>query len=223
MKSLPLRYKLVGADAVHFTIGEYTAQLFTETVLDYESPADAGRDNTYEFMVQADDGTVVAFRAVSVTVTDAPENLQPPTLTAGAAAVSHPENGTTVATYTASDPEGASINWLPLEGADRRRFAISSEGVLSFLEPPDYEKPRDAGSNNVYEVTVVASDGKFSDRLEVTVTVTGVDEPPVIRGLREIETKENFAPFNAKLGRQGPRGGHHHVHVVPLGDRCRRL
>ena len=198
----PLRYKLVGADAVHFTIDEDTGQLLTETTFDYDNPVDAGRDNTYEFMVQAWDGTVVAFRAVTVTVTDATENLQAPTLT-GNATVSHPENGTTVATYSASDPEGATIFWLAPEGADARRFAISG-GVLRFVEPPDFEKPDDGGSDHVYEVTVVASDGKLSDRLDVQVTVTNVDEPPVIRGLHEIETQENFAPFNAGWAAKDP-------------------
>ena len=202
---IPLRYKLVGADAVHFSIDEYSGQLRTETVLDYDNPVDAGRENAYEFMVLAWDGTVVAFRSLTVTVTDAAENLQPPTLT-GSATVSHPENGTTVATYSASDPESATIIWLPLEGSDRRRFAISAGGALSFVAPPDFERPAGGGSDNVYEVTVVASDGKFSDRLDVQVTVTNVDEPPVIRGLQEIVTQENFDPFNAGWAAKDPEG-----------------
>ena len=134
-----LEYQLVGADAVHFTIEEDTAQLRTETTFDYDNPDDANRDSTYEFMVQTYDGTVVAFREVSVTVTDAPANVQPPTLM-GSAAVDHAENGTTVATYSASDPENATIFWLAPEGADARRFEISG-GVLGFVDPPDREKP----------------------------------------------------------------------------------
>ena len=199
---LPLRYKLVGADAVHFSIDEYSGQLRTQTTFDHDHPVDGDRDNTYEFMVQAFDGTVFSFRDVSVTVTDAPDNLQPPTLT-GDAAISHPENSTSVATYSANDPENATIIWLAPEGDDARRFAISA-GELSFVDPPDFEKPGDGARDNVYQVTVVASDGRLSDRLEVTVTVTDVDEPPVIRGLHEIETKENFAPFNAGWAARDP-------------------
>ena len=76
-----LTYKLVGAGAVFFSIGNMTGQLSAKTSLDYETPGDADRDNTYEFMVQASDGTTVAFRNVAVTVSDVIENLLPPTIT----------------------------------------------------------------------------------------------------------------------------------------------
>ena len=200
-----LSYKLVGADAVHFSIDDDTGQLRTKTYLDYENPSDGNRDNTYEFMVQAHDGKVVDFRRVTVRVTDATDNTQSPTIS-GSANVNHPENVTAVVTYSVSDPENADTAWLPLEGADRHRFEISSEGVLSFLEPPDHERPRDSGGDNSYEVTIEVSDGKFSATLDVTVTVTNVDEPPVIRGLHEIETNENFAHFNASFSATDPEG-----------------
>ena len=208
-----LSYKLVGAGAFHFSIDPETAQLQTKSYLDYENPSDANRDNTYEFMVQARVGETsaflgkaVAFRKVSVQVTDATDNALPPTIT-GSAAVDFPENGTgAVATYTVNDPENAATAWLPLEGADRRRFEISSDGALSFLDPPDHERPRDAGGNNEYVVTIEASDGRFSAILEVTVTVTNVDEPPVIRGVDDIQTQENFAPFNAGFAARDPEG-----------------
>ena len=198
-------YKLAGADAVHFSIDAGSGQLLTETVLDYEAPVDADRDNTYEFMVQAHDGEVVAFRNVTVRVTDAGENLLAPTLT-GSAAVDYVENGTgTVATYSADDPEDATIIWLPLEGTDARHFAISG-GALSFKTPPDFERPGDADDDNMYQVTVVASDGSLSDRLEVTITVTDFDDPPVIRGVDDIRTAENFAPFKPGWSARDPEG-----------------
>ena len=139
-------------------------------------------------------------------MTDATDNVSPPTIT-GSAAVDFLENGTgAVATYTVNDPENAATSWLPLEGADRRRFEISSDGALSFLESPDHERPADSGGDNVYDVTITVSDGKFSASLEVAVTVTAVDEPPVIRGLNDIETAENFAPFSAGWAATDPEG-----------------
>ena len=92
-----LSYKLVGADAIFFGIDSMTGQLSTKTSLDYEHPAGANRDNTYEFMVQARDGTTVAFRTVAVSVSDAIENLFPPTI-AGREAVTVAENSAAVAT-----------------------------------------------------------------------------------------------------------------------------
>ena len=42
---------------------------------------------------------------------------------------------------------------------------------------PDFEDPKDAGKDNVYNITVVAtdSDGQ-TDEMDVTVTVTNVEE-----------------------------------------------
>ena len=76
-----LSYKLVGADAIFFAINSMTGQLLTKTRLDYENPGDADGDNEYEFMIQARDGTTVAFQTVAVTVTDAIENLAAPIIT----------------------------------------------------------------------------------------------------------------------------------------------
>ena len=41
---------------------------------------------------------------------------------------------------------------------------------------PDFEAPADADRNNVYKVTIEASDGSFSVSQQVTVTVRKVDE-----------------------------------------------
>ena len=49
-------------------------------------------------------------------------------------------------------------------------------GVLTFKTSPDYEAPADADTNNVYMVTVNASDGTNMDTRDVTVTVTNVDD-----------------------------------------------
>ena len=80
-----------------------------------------------------------------------------------------------VATYTATDPENATITWT-LEGDDTALFDLSSGGVLTFVSSPDYENPADADLGNVYEVTVKASDGTYMDTLDVMVMVTNVDE-----------------------------------------------
>ena len=118
-----------------------TGQLLTKTRLDYENPGDADRDNEYEFMIQARDGTTVAFQTVAVTVTDAIENLAAPTIT-GDATVTVTENSTAVATYQAVDPDGATstFTWT-LGGNDAGAFEISDAGVLTFDPAPDFEAP----------------------------------------------------------------------------------
>ena len=57
-----------------------------------------------------------------------------------------------------------------------------SAAVLSFATPPDFEKPADAGRNNVYQVTVRATAGSHTIEQDVTIRVTGVDEPPTLMG-----------------------------------------
>ena len=122
-----LSYKLVGADAVFFSIESTTGQLLTKTILDYENPVDADRDNEYEFMVQAADGVTTAFQPVVVSVTDLS-----PTIT-GSETVTVAENSTAVATYAAQDPDGlASTFTWSLGGTDAGAFRIGNSGVLTF-------------------------------------------------------------------------------------------
>ena len=186
-----LSYKLVGADAIFFAINGMTGQLLTKAILDYEQPDDADRDNEYEFMIQARDGTSVAFRPVAVTVTDAIENLAAPIIT-GVATITVTENSTAVATYQAVDPDSATstFTWT-LGGDDAGAFEISNAGVLTFDPAPDFEAPGDADRNNIYEVTVQANDGGRTGEFDVLVTVEGGDDPPVVEGVATVTIAEN--------------------------------
>ena len=101
---------------------------------------------------------------------------EPPTLT-GDTAIQYAEHTSgPVATYTATDPEDAHISWS-LSGTDAADFSII-QGDLTFNAGPDYEDPTDSNKDNVYHVTVEASDGTNIVTLDVTVTVTNVNEPP---------------------------------------------
>ena len=139
----------------------------------YEAPTDHNSDNVYGALLYAatpsgNNGALL----VAVTVTDLPA-------VSGLATVDYAENGTAaVGTYTATDADGqaVSVTWS-LEGDDSGDFTISG-GALSFASPPDHETATDADTDNVYEVTVVATDGSEAGRLDVSVAVTGVDEAP---------------------------------------------
>ena len=94
---------------------------------------------------------------VEVTITDANEsgNINRPRVR------EYPENDTTtVATYAITDPDGNAITWS-IAGTDAARFSINEDGELSFKSSPDYEAPNDANTDNVYEVTIRASDGSL--------------------------------------------------------------
>ncbi len=69
-----------------------------------------------------------------------------------------------VATYTATNPDPDTvITWLELEGDDKALFDFAA-GVLRFKTPPNFEDepPPDANGDNIYEVTVRASDGTLT-------------------------------------------------------------
>lgn len=93
-----------------------------------------------------------------------------------------PEN-TASAFYTAAatDPEGAAVTFSLSGGADQTRFAITNAGALSFASPPDFENPGDSNGDNVYDVTIRASDGVGTASLNLRVTVTDVTEPFRVR------------------------------------------
>ena len=113
-----------------------------------------------------------------------------------------------MATFTATDPEGADIDWF-VEGTDDSKFEIT-DGVLSFKSPPDFEDPGDVERAAIlddpdtddvdemrplepgYEQRLRVDDqslgGTGSRRRgcndattqDITVTVTNVEEPGTI-------------------------------------------
>ena len=179
-----LTWSLSGDDAGDFTITG--GVLAFATAPDYETEADADTDNVYEVTVEVSDGTNSDSIDVTITVTDVDEA---PVLS-GSATVSYAENGTgPVATYTAIDPEGASLTWS-LSGDDAADLTITG-GVLAFAAAPDYETEADADTDNVYEVTMEVSDGTNTDMADVTITVTDVDEAPVLTGNTTVSYAEN--------------------------------
>ena len=103
---------------------------------------------------------------------------KPPTV-AGGNRFRFPENDPgDVAEFAATDPEMDTITWS-LDGVDAALFDIT-DGVLGFVAEPDFEEPADTGADNVYDVTVQASDSDSTTDVAVTVTVTDVDEAATI-------------------------------------------
>jgi hypothetical protein len=171
-----------GADAALFTIDPATGVLSFVTAPNFELPADAGADNVYDVIVRASDGHLAATQAIAVTVADVDEA---PVITSNGAAdtasLSLAENSSLVATFTATDPENAPRTWSIAGGADAGRFTIdSATGALSFVAAPDFEAPSDADHDNVYLVTVQASDGSLADVQALAIAVSDLDEAPVI-------------------------------------------
>ena len=82
-------------------------------------------------------------------------------------------------TYTATDQDGDAVTWSVTAVADEDAFENRPDsGVLTFKSSPNFESPKDDGGNNMYEVTVVATDtADEAGTKKVTVKVTNVDDP----------------------------------------------
>ncbi|MBE9255807.1 FG-GAP repeat protein, partial [Synechocystis salina LEGE 00031] len=176
-------------DYLLFDIDSNTGIVTFKTSPDFENPTDIGTDNVYDITVTASDGLLSDSQAIVITVTDVNEA---PTITSGTTA-NFAENGTgTVYTVTATDPESDSITYGLETTGDYLLFDIDSNtGVVTFKTSPDFENPTDIGTDNVYDITVTASDGLLSDSQAIVITVTNVNEAPTDLALSANSINEN--------------------------------
>ena len=175
-----ITWSLEGRDSRHMEISQDGALSFKEAP-DYENPVDSRFDNTYEVTLRAtDDGSPSQddIHRVRVTVT----NVNEAPVISGAEAVEYEENGEDgVGTYTAADPEGRDVASWGLAGDDAGLFSIGDAGELEFRDAPDYETPLDADEDNVYELTIQATDSSDNTgRLDVAVTVTDAEDDGMV-------------------------------------------
>ena len=214
-----LTYSLAGVEAASFDVEPLTGQIKTKTLLDHESPSDSGGDNVYELTVHVTDGRDADGNAdtavddtvsVAITVTDVNER---PEFDSSALELEIAENTATNTNIgdpiLASDPESDGLTYS-LAGVDAASFdvgpltgQIKTEGLL------DHESPSDVGGDNVYELTLHVTDGRdengsvdstVDDLIDLTITVTDVNEPPEFGSSAvELEIAENTAT-NTNVG-----------------------
>jgi Ca2+-binding RTX toxin-like protein len=182
-----------GADAALFKIDAKTGALSFKDAPNFEAPKDAGKDNVYDVTVKASDGSLSDTQGIKVTVKNLAETPVISSNGGGStAAVAVKENTTAVTKVVAADPQKQVLTYSISGGADASLFKIDARtGVLSFKSAPDFEAPKDAGKNNVYDVTVKASDGAHADSQAIKVTVQGVNEAPHTIGLKGATVAEN--------------------------------
>ena len=167
-----------GGDGDFFDIDNNGVLTFTQPP-DYEGPADENGDNTYSFTIMAYDTSPPSGRRpgrtsfrVRVTVADVNE---PPEFDSATATREVPENteaGENIgAPVTATDPDTGDTPAYTLGGTDAAFFNIgTSTGQLQTQAALDYE------TKSSYTVTVAASDGALTATVDVTITVTNIDE-----------------------------------------------
>ena len=194
-----LTYAITGDNAGSFKIDMATGQLMVDTDLDYETPT------RYQVMVTATDSSGIAavtVATVTINVIDVDEKPVFETmsavagvLNAGGVVAAQTEGRTVIDTadnadppvpaiLEASDPDGKKVT-LTLMGDDAGSFELADDTatgnevsqVLSFKEKTDFEMPGDRNRDNVYEVTVRASDGTMNaDRALIIKVINDTSE-----------------------------------------------
>ena len=145
----------------------------------FDAPTGLTEDATLVFtLTVSDTGGLTGQDVVSVSVITTPPGPAPSVTSATALTVA--EGATAVATLTAIDADtGAeSLTWSIPGGADAPKFAITTDGALSFTMAKDFENPDDSGGDGTYEVTVQVSDGVRSSTADLRVTLIDVNEAP---------------------------------------------
>ncbi|MFL2929064.1 MAG: tandem-95 repeat protein [Opitutales bacterium] len=94
------------------------------------------------------------------------------------------ENNATVFDFDANDSYDAlnvtsGFFWKIMGGVDQAKFKIAADGVLSFLNTPDYEIPADSDSDNQYQVQIGVSDDDLTFRTQsLLVKVQPANDAP---------------------------------------------
>ena len=201
------RWSLSGRDGGDFVIDGDSGALSFRNTPDYDRPADSDRDNVYEVTVRGHDSLAYGNLNVTVTVTNINEGA--PVVTGRASHTVRENTTSAIYTYRATDPDlNDTITWST-GGTDGGAFVInrdsSGRGLLAFANPPDFESPSDDDGDNVYDLQVVATDGGgMTGSLAVTVTVTALNEGPVVSGTATFTINENQDLTGATYAAQDP-------------------
>ena len=184
-----IRYSITGgADRNLFNIDEGSGALTFKSPPDFEGSSTDG-DDDYEVIVTASDGTNSDTQTITVAVTNVNEA---PVITSDASIDVEENTAATGLTVMATDADaGTTIMYAISGGADGALLSINANsGVLTFINAPDFEGSS-ADGDDEYEVIVTASDGDNSIMQTITVTVTNVNEAPVINSDATKSVAEN--------------------------------
>lgn len=153
--------------------------------------------NTQNLVVKVTSGAESATIAVALNELDnAGPLITGPSGGEGAAesGITVDENQTAVTKLLANEPIS---EWKIIGGDDQGAFDIAADGTITFLAPPNYEKPTDADKNNTYILIVQATDnaGKFSSQT-ITVTVRDLSDAPVFTNTVKDENNNTIYSFD---------------------------
>jgi gliding motility-associated-like protein len=168
-------YTIGGADAAYFSIDAVTG-VVSMVGRDYENPVDANTDNVYELTITATDADGNSdSEDWTVTIDNVAESATFSIDAIGNVTIDENTPYTSVTPAITGSPIGSVA--YSLAGADATDFTIDAvTGVVSMVAR-DYEAPVDGNTDNVYEVTIIATDDDGNTANESwSVTILPVNE-----------------------------------------------
>ncbi|MET0392889.1 MAG: cadherin-like beta sandwich domain-containing protein, partial [Chitinophagaceae bacterium] len=173
-----------GQDGALCSIDPVTGVFRFITAPDFDQPSDTDGDNVYMVTVEAFDGSLSTSQRFKIKITD--ENDNTPVFTSHNGNVTVelqlPENSLAVTAAAATDGDaGAVVTYSIVPGGDGALFTVdAATGQLAFINAPDFEHPADDNTDNIYTVTVSASDGSLSATQQFNIRITDVYDIPMM-------------------------------------------
>jgi VCBS repeat-containing protein len=179
-----ITFSLSGTDADAFAIDASSGAVTLKTSADFETKSSYSID-----VIATDDGTgtLTDIQAVTVSITDANDAPVITSATTGTVA-ENAASSSTVYTAIATDQDADTLTYS-LAGTDAALFDIvGSSGVVSLKASANYE------TKTTYNFDVIATDdgtGTLADTQAVTVSITDVNDAPVITSVATGTVDEN--------------------------------
>jgi len=86
------------------------------------------------------------------------------------------EGDTDVTPLVAQNLLETPVTWSIVSGDDKNLFTIQDNSMLVFTQAPDFEKPSDADSNNIYQVAVSATNGTDTETKKFYVHIINLND-----------------------------------------------
>ncbi len=161
-----LEYAIVSGDPLGLFTVDASGVVTVANSLDFEA------GSVFELQVDVADGVHTVGELITVNVTDVNE---PPVTNGSSASLAEDATiGSTVATVTASDPEGDDLTFTIAGGDPGGWFTIDGSGAVTTSAALDHEL------SPLVSLVIEVGDGANVVAETVTVTVTDVNEPPVL-------------------------------------------
>lgn len=166
-----LTLTLSGTDSESF-------DLSTDNILSFREPPDFETKSSYSITLYLTDGAEIVTKDLAISITNV--NDIAPTISSDAV-FNAAENQTAIGTVIASDQDGDNLVYSVISND----ITISSQGILAFIEAPNYE------AKDTYNSIVRVGDGENITTQDITVLIKDVNDAPVIYANTSIEVNEN--------------------------------